>query len=228
MSSSLVRQLTPEELELELKQAELINLETQLAQRELELATFQAELHAFEYRYMQVVGIRQEELERLNAQISKYMTLLASNHRFQPSADLKQLYREIAKRIHPDLATDPQERARREQLMALVNQAYEAGDLVRLKALFKDWENSPESVQGQGVNADLMRTVRQICQSQNRLQQIEKQILELQQSELHHIHLKTINFNKAGLDFLMEMARECDQSIAMAQQQLNELKAKLD
>ncbi|WP_299489292.1 J domain-containing protein [Acaryochloris sp. IP29b_bin.137] len=227
MSSSLVRQLTPEELELQKKQAELIALEVQLAQRELELATFQAELHSFEYRYMQVVGIRQEELDQINAQIAKYLTLMASNHKFQPSVQLKQLYREVAKRIHPDLATDPKERERREQLMALVNRAYESGDEAQLRAILQDWESSPDSVQGEGATADLIRTIRQIAQSQERLQSIEAKLQTLAQSELHQLRIKTQKLEQFGQDLLLEMAHRFDQEISMAQQQLNELKAKM-
>jgi hypothetical protein len=37
---------------------------------------------------------------------------------FQPSEALKSLYRTLAKSVHPDLATDPQERERRIQWMA--------------------------------------------------------------------------------------------------------------
>ncbi len=222
-----MRQLTPEELELQKKQAELIALEVQLAQRELELATFQAELHSFEYRYMQVVGIRQEELDQINAQIAKYLTLMASNHKFQPSVQLKQLYREVAKRIHPDLATDPKERERREQLMALVNRAYESGDEAQLRAILQDWESSPDSVQGEGATADLIRTIRQIAQSQERLQSIEAKLQTLAQSELHQLRIKTQKLEQFGQDLLLEMAHRFDQEISMAQQQLNELKAKM-
>ncbi len=222
-----MRQLTPEELEFQKKQAELKDLEALLAQRELDLATFQAELHSFEYRYMQVVGIRQEELDQINAQISKYMTLMASNHKFRPSARLKQLYRDVAKRIHPDLATDPEERARREQLMALVNQAYESGNEERLRAILHDWDNSPDSVQGKGITADLVRTIRQISQSQQRLQHIEDKLQQLAQSDLHQLREKTLKLEQAGQDLLLEMAARFDQEISMAQAQLNEIKEKM-
>lgn len=222
-----MRQLTPEELELQKKQAELIDLETQLAQRELELATFQAELHAFEYRYMQVVGIRQEELDHINIQISKYLTLIASNQKFRPSAQLKQLYREVAKRIHPDLATDSEERTRREQLMALVNQAYESGNEAQLRAILHDWDSSPDSVQGEGITADLVRTIRQIAQSQQRLQRIEDKLQQLSQSDLYQLRMKASKLEHLGQDLLLEMAQRFDQEISIAQQQLNALKSKM-
>ena len=55
---------------------------------------------------------------------------------FTPSEDLKKLYREIAKRVHPDLATDPADRAKRNQVMADVNRAYAAGDEAKLRFFF--------------------------------------------------------------------------------------------
>jgi DnaJ-domain-containing protein 1 len=90
----------------------------------LDVATTQAELHSFEQEYLRVVGIRYTELDRIEAQIAEYMAYLESSRDFKPSESLKKLYREIAKRIHLDLATDEEERSRRQQLMAEVNQAY--------------------------------------------------------------------------------------------------------
>lgn len=113
MESALARRQTPEQQELDKKLAELAALETELAQRELDVATTQAELHSFEREYLQVVGIRYTELDRLEAQIAEYMAYLESSRDFKPSESLKKLYREVAKRIHPDLATDEEERSRR-------------------------------------------------------------------------------------------------------------------
>ena len=69
---------------------------------------------------------------------------------FRPSDNLRKLYREVAKRIHPDLATDESERKRRHELMTEANRAYEEGDAARLEAILRDWESSPESVKGEG------------------------------------------------------------------------------
>jgi hypothetical protein len=51
---------------------------------------------------------------------------LAQNEKkpFAPSDELKNLFRRVAKMIHPDLATDERERAHRTSLMARANEAY--------------------------------------------------------------------------------------------------------
>lgn len=68
---------------------------------------------------------------------------------FLPSAELRTLYREVAKRIHPDLATDEADRLKREQLMAEANAAYQKGDAQSLRRSL-EYESSPESLKGVG------------------------------------------------------------------------------
>jgi uncharacterized membrane-anchored protein len=226
MTGGLVREPNPEEQELQRKRAELAEVETRLAERELELATFQAELHAFERQYLQVVGMRQQELQRIEAQIEAYIACFVSSPSFQPSGELKQIYRQLAKAIHPDLATEPEARAKRELLMAEANRAYERGDLERLKALLFDWSNDPESVQGEDLNAELLRTIRQIVQSELRLANIEQNIQSLEKSDLFQLQVKAKRGHQMGRDLLMEMARELDKQIHRAQYRLNELKTR--
>jgi hypothetical protein len=227
MSGELVREPTPEERDLEQRRAELASLEAKLAQRELDLATLSAELESFNRRYLQWVGMRQQELERVEAQIQEYAAALESNPTFRPSGSLKQLYRELAKQIHPDLATQPEERARREALMAEVNRAYANGDMERLLEISREWEASPDSIRGLDAAADLMRTLRQIAQSQRRLLDIESQIRALEQSDLNQLLHKQQSFEQRGRNLMKEMAKELDQQIAVAQQRLSEIKRKV-
>ena len=48
---------------------------------------------------------------------------------------LQNLYRKLAKRYHPDKAVDTKEQDRREQLMPLINRAYQEHDIQTLERL---------------------------------------------------------------------------------------------
>jgi DnaJ-domain-containing protein 1 len=176
MSNQLVLQLSPEDEELQRKSTELANLETELVQGELDLATIHAQLQNFEREYQQIIGTRYTELDRIEEQIAEYIAYIESSKDFTPSEDLKKLYREVAKRIHPDLTTDPVEKVRRQELMIAANQAYETGDIEELKAILSRWESNPELVKGEGVGADLIRVIRKISQCRERLCAIKQEI----------------------------------------------------
>lgn len=227
MENAIALNKTPEEQELDKKLAELAALETALAGRELDLATNLAELHAFEREYLRVVGSRYTEIDRLEAQIAEYMAYLESAKDFKPSESLKKLYRQVAKLIHPDLATDDKERLRRQNLMVEANLAYENEDEERLKAILHSWETSPESIQGEGVVAKLIRTIRQIAQSQTRLKAIQEEIEALKETDLYQLRNQVITAQEAGHNLLAEMALQLDEQITNAKEQLQELKTKL-
>jgi len=146
MDRSLVRQLAPEEEELERKRGALSYLEGVLLQRELDIATLRGELSLFERDYLRIVGTKYADLDRLEAQIAQELAWLSPHDSLaqeqarqarcqaeeserearaaadtmgapaSPLEDLKKLYRQLAKLIHPDLTTDAQERARRHDL----------------------------------------------------------------------------------------------------------------
>src|SRR6185437_4455398 len=73
----------------------------------------------------------------------------ASASGFNPSEELKKLYREVAKTCHPDLADDDEERAHRHTFMTRANEAYEANNAERLAQVLGEWHHSPASVRGQ-------------------------------------------------------------------------------
>ena len=139
---------------------------------------------------------------------------------FKPSDCLKKLYREVAKCIHPDLTTDEKERSKRQQLMAEANQAYQDGDEERLRTILSEWECSPESIKGEGIGANLIRTIRKIAQVQDRLRNIEKQIQILKISDLFQLRLKVITAKEQGRDLMGEMAVQLDEQISRARSHL--------
>ena len=242
MVSNITRTQTPEERELAAKRADLARLEIQLAQRELDLATLRAELHAFEQRYLRIVGVKFAEVDDLEAQIAEALNrrnpsdetagrravdarakaedsagvaaaIEPRTQDFKPSEDLKRLFREIAKRVHPDLAIDDRERAKRNQVMTEANRAYADGDETRLRAIFNEWDTSPDAVTGEGIGAELVRIIRKIHQVERRLAGLEIEIATLNGSEWALLQTKAEAARMEGRDLLAQMAGQLDVQI---------------
>jgi DnaJ-domain-containing protein 1 len=136
------------------------------------------------------------------------------------SQTLRNLYREVAKRIHPDLATDNEDRLRRQKLMAEANRAFEEGDEARLRRILDEYESSPEAVKGEGAAADLIRVIRKIAQANRRLVEIEKEVTHLEKSELFELRGRVDEAAAEGRDLLREMAEGSDAQIAVSRERL--------
>ena len=146
-----------------------------------------------------------------------------SEDEFKPSERLKALYRSAAKAIHPDLASDDTDCARRHKVMASVNEAYEKGDENRIKAIIEEWESSPESVKGEGTAAELVRVIRHISLIRKRLDSIRSEIDQLQNSSLAVLKKKVDAGLSQGRDILNEMAFEIQEEIKEAKERLAQI-----
>ena len=116
--------LKPEEQELARKREEQAALQMELAGRELQLANLLAELAVFERRYLHFVASRYAELDKWKAR-SNAETQAVGNETeyaaignnvvalrvFQAAPEMTRLYREVARRIHPDLTSNRADRA---------------------------------------------------------------------------------------------------------------------
>lgn len=139
---------------------------------------------------------------------------------FDPSAHLRQVYRDVAKRLHPDLATDEAERARRTRFMTEANRAYQDRDEARLAAILREWEASPEAIAGEDLGAQLIRVIRKVAQIRKRLRQIETEVAEIEGTDLSRLKLKADQASREGRDLLQEMAALLDVQIARAHERL--------
>jgi hypothetical protein len=135
--------------------------------------------------------------------------------------DAKRLFRQLARIIHPDLAGDQAERERRTNLMVAANLAYEQGDVAALERLLADWEQSPEAVTGDGVLAELERTVRRIAQVSSRMVDIDEELAELEASAMGWLRRRTDKAAREGWDLLAHMVKELDRQIVDAQVELD-------
>jgi len=252
-----VKPVKPEEQELARKREEQTAIETELAECELRAANLRAELGAFERRYLHFVGARYTELDEVNAQIAEEVAKAqpenyraqqaarvarsrASNTKtsageiteqeprpFQASLELKRLYREVARRVHPDLTSDREDRAKRQELMALANQAYEDGNEAQLTKILNEYECSPEAVQGEGPGPELIRVIRRISQARSRLSEIEAELQELLRCDLHQLRMRVGEAEKNGRDVVKEIVAKVDEQIAQAKRRLDNLQQRV-
>jgi len=146
--------------------------------------------------------------------------------KFQPSEDTKKLYKEAVKRFHPDATTDPAEKERRHSVMVELNAAYAAGDVERMQGILRTWEDSPDSVQGADVAAELIRAIRRIAQSRERLEAINALMADLCQTDLWKLKERANEAEQGGRDLLEEMAAELAGRIAAARLELETLLGK--
>ncbi|MGA5817078.1 rhodanese-like domain-containing protein [Kitasatospora sp. NPDC094028] len=69
----------------------------------------------------------------------------AAPARVRPGKDAQRIYRDLVRRAHPDLTTDPGEQQRRAAFLARVNEAYAYGDAAALAGLAAEWSTAPEA-----------------------------------------------------------------------------------
>ena len=251
MPGEIVRRLTPEQEELDRKRQELSVVRAALAERELELADLCAQLRSFEGRYLRQVGVLYAELDDWDARVAELEASLESSRSaqqraerarkraddthdathgeaskapdFKPSADLKSLFREIAKRIHPDFAKDDAERQRRTRFMAEANEAYSRGDAEALQRILDEYSESSPSVLGEGIGAELIRIIRQIAEAKKHTAAIEQELVTLRASEIAKLRNDVDTAEQLGRDLLSELAVTVGEQVERARREYETL-----
>jgi hypothetical protein len=141
--------------------------------------------------------------------------------KFQPTPELRALYRELAKLLHPDLTLDPEEKERRHRLMQQVNEAYQAGNLSALQRILDDERNNPAHIKGDDVGSELVRTIRKIAQIDHRIQDVQTEIQELQKTDLYILYQTVEAEAKKGNYLLDKLSSELDSRITFLQEQMS-------
>lgn len=213
-------------------------LRDQLAQIETEHATLRAELAAFQSDYLRMVGVVDLQVQELEAKILALVAVRtgavedaaaadAAELRFRetttamgaipapagppPGDDLKTLFRDAAKRMHPDLVADDAGRAHAEAFMKRLNQAYKAGDAEGIGNLVRQWETSPyASALGGGASPALAAAV---AQAQARLD-------EARDSDLARLMEQAFQASMEGRDLLLELRQDAELALQQARARL--------
>jgi hypothetical protein len=140
----------------------------------------------------------------------------------EPAVDpgmIKNLYRALAKRYHPDLVTDPAEKRRREKVMAEVNQAYADKNLSALQAL----ASRPEEPERESVKSRqqvIIELRREIDRLRKLVVELESRLHQLVHSSILELKLDVTIARRAGRDLLGEIAADLQKQITEIQIEL--------
>jgi hypothetical protein len=104
--------------------------------------------------------------------------------RVRPSEEARKLYRELARKAHPDLAQEEKERERREEFITRVNAAYARGDEAELRELAEEWAKGPELKRVPSRAEELYARLEWLAQRKELLALLAK---ELEESAIGHM-----------------------------------------
>jgi hypothetical protein len=211
-------------------------LRDRLAQIETEHATLRSELAAFQSDYLRLVGVVDLQVTEIEAKILAIVAARtgavedmaaadAAEQRFRetttamsaipapagppPDDDLKTLYRDAAKRMHPDLVADEAGRGHAEAFMKRLNHAYKSGDADGIGNLVRQWETSPYAAArpvGDGAAPALPAAVAQA----------EARLADARDSDLARLMEQAFQGSMAGRDLLVELRQDAELALQQA------------
>jgi hypothetical protein len=131
-------------------------------------------------------------------------------HQPQPGEDIKRLWKKLIARFHPDLVLDPDEKKKRDEIMKMINRAYQEADYDTLMKI--DQENLTEQEQTvDNLEGILIRLMKEIIQ-QTQL------YIQLKKSEWYDWMIKIERAKKKNINIFADTERHL----------LNDIVAKLD
>jgi hypothetical protein len=229
--AAIARQPRPEDPELFRLRAELAVLRSTLTTREADLDHLRAQLHSFEGRYIRQVGvlyIQLDEWEDRTAELNNPTQPQPQTVTLEPdpepeptdlhleATDLKSLFREVAKRIHPDRAKSAHDELHRNHLMSQANAAFLRADADLLQRMLNGYDPSTDSGDDRTPAAQLQRLTQQIAQTHDDIATIEADIEALARSEMADLRDRTASAALDGRDLLAELAARVKGSIGIA------------
>ena len=245
MPSEIILQPGPNTADLAEKRERLAAVRVALADREADIAQLRSQLKVFEVRYLQRVGVLYAELDELAARITELEVNLYDSDsarrraqearqraqetheaafgseqepvEFDPSPSLKTLFREVARRIHPDFASDDAEQKHFTLLMARANHAYSCGDAETLQRLLDDHLEINAAVAHEGDAPALLRLARQIQHAERDIAALDREHQTLLASEIGQLYTGAEAASHEDRDLLAELAAGLRDRIADAQ-----------
>ena len=131
-------------------------------------------------------------------------------------AQLKKIYRQLARQFHPDLAIDEADRQYRTNKMAAINDAYKAQSMVELMALAEELvEHQSRQQASPPPDQEMAQALQEaIERCRRRLRVIDNELQNLPNRSMVDLALKVKLAQREGRDLLAEMATELTRKIA--------------
>lgn len=139
----------------------------------------------------------------------------------------KRLYRQLARRFHPDLSATQVERAYRTSMMAAVNNAYQAQNTQALYDLAGELDPTQLAELAAITTPQTRKLRQQILACQRRQRKIQQQRHTLRQENTARLYYKAQQRQQDGSAWWITVRQEITQAINQLQQTVNTLTTQL-
>ncbi len=213
-------------------------VEAQLAEAQLHIDEYQLRIELVQWRgkSLSPIQLEAEVEQRLRDQRERAEAIHANAdiaRSFVPpppidpavGLDLQQIYRELAKRTHPDLATDEADRAVRSQRMVEVNALYAKQDLEGLRRILRQLETR-RLAQNETPEQRMARLKDERSRLDAAIRHVKVEIADLNRDPLMVLKLEAALARSRGRDVLAEAAQQTQARLLETETELHELIAK--
>lgn len=238
--------------------AQLVKAQEELIAAEAELAQEQAAVNAFRMHARLMLDDLVDAISALRAEKQSLLTRLALNRQAafdeedepaeqarETSEDVddemptptptprdkaaeKRLYRELARRFHPDLAESAAELAYRTSVMATVNTAFASGDIHALYDLAGELEPG-EIVELSGIKSQELRQLRErLLQCRRRRRKVARQLQVLRRDNTARLWQRAQDLGDANDNWWVAVRRDLEVVKARLVSEVDDLRAQVE
>jgi DNA repair exonuclease SbcCD ATPase subunit len=130
------------------------------------------------------------------------------------SAEIKRLYRGLARRFHPDMGIDEADRDYRTQIMMAINAAYAANDLQRLRDLALEPDSGAGDNSGHSDEQQVELLRRELLRLERRLKEVRRELAALEEHKSARLMRRAQRAGAEGRDFFAELAAQMKREVA--------------
>ena len=142
---------------------------------------------------------------------------------------MKRLYRQLARRFHPDLAGNAVERQVRTVKMTAVNDAYAARSVPELLALAEELDDEATGAFVAQTTAEMGRALEaEIARCRRRVREIGAEVQNFHLHPIVQLSLETKLARRQGRDLLAEMAQKLQRKLAQKSAERDMIKSQFD